>query len=159
MKKLQLILVYVICSLYSGYAQNDTIPDLEPYFSAMMVKDMDSSLLWYTKNLGFSVLNENEVKTIGLRQANLKRGNILIELIELKSAVSPKNVIPNFNNKTRLIGFFKIGFLVSDFQKWINHLKKSDVNFYGKEVIDPISGKKMIIILDPDGNRIQIFEK
>jgi len=35
---------------------------------------------------------------------------------------------------------------------------ESKVDFNGGVVEDPVSGKKMVIILDPDGNRIQLFE-
>ncbi|WP_109299546.1 VOC family protein [Aquimarina sp. AU474] len=160
MKNVTFILIFLLLLSFVGNAQKDPVPpELEPYFSALLVKDIDSSVSWYSKNLGFTIANKNEVKSIGLRQANLKRGNILIELIQLSSAVSLEDVIPDFNNKTRTIGFFKIGFMVPDFQKWMDHLKKSKVTFYGEEVVDPVSRKKMIIILDPDGNRIQIFEK
>ena len=96
---------------------------------------------------------------MGFKQANLKRGNILLEFIELKSAVSPKDVVTDYNSKTRMLGFFKTGFLVSDFAGWVAHLQNANVNFQGKVVTDELSGKKMVIVKDPDGNRIQIFEK
>lgn len=56
-------------------------------------------------------------------------------------------------------GIFKIGFSVTDFNSWMTHFENSKVNFRGSAVEDPNSGKRMIILLDPDGNRIQIFEK
>lgn len=160
MKKLLIILILSHLS-FIGHSQNDSnlLSDPEAYFSALIVSDIDNSISWYAKNLGFKILNKNEIQEMEFKQANLKRGNIMIELIELNSAVSPKNVIPNHNNKTRIVGFFKIGFFVSGFEKWTNHLIQRKVNFHGKVVIDNISGKKMMIIKDPDGNRIQIFEK
>ena len=157
-KKLLIILILTYLP-FIGHAQSDILPDPEAYFSALIVNDIDNSISWYSSNLGFKVLNKNEFKEMGFKQANLKRGNILIELIELKSAISPRDVVPNYNNKTRIVGFFKIGFLVADFEKWINHLTQLKVDFHGKVVTDNISGKKMVIIKDPDGNRIQIFEK
>lgn len=63
------------------------------------------------------MINEIESKERGFKQSNLKRNHTLIELIELDNAIKLKDVIPNFNNKTRTIGFFKTGFLVSDFDK------------------------------------------
>ena len=59
----------------------------------------------------------------------------------------------------RVTGFFKIGFLVTEFDMWIDHLTNEKVDFYGNIVTDHTSGKRMAIITDPDGNRIQIFEK
>jgi hypothetical protein len=83
----------------------------------------------------------------------------LIEIIDLDSSISTIDVIPDYTNKTRIVGFFKLGFLVSNFDNWINHLTRSNVEFYGDVVMDETTGNKIAIILDPDGNRIQIFEK
>lgn len=96
---------------------------------------------------------------MGFKQANLKRGNSQIELIELKSAISTKDVVPNFTNKTRLQGIFKIGFSITDFDEWMDHLQSKELVAPGNIVEDPVSGKRMIIIRDPDGNRVQLFEK
>ena len=109
--------------------------------------------------MGFTVLNQVEYSDMGFKQKNLKRVDVLIELIELNTALSAKDIVPNYTNKTRMKGFFKIGFLVSDFDKWMTHLTLAEMNFHGNVVADEISGKRMVIIKDLDGNRIQIFEK
>ena len=59
----------------------------------------------------------------------------------------------------RIIGLFKIGFVVTDFEKWVDHLIDKEVDFCGNIVTDDNTEKRMVIITDPDGNRIQIFEK
>lgn len=158
MKKILLILLFSSLSFF-GHSQNNTLPDLEAYFSALIVNDIENSISWYSNTLGFNVLNKIESEDSQFKQANLKRGAILIELIEINSAVSPKDVIPNYDSKTRLVGIFKTGFLVSDFDRWMKHLTQLEVDFHGNVVINSESGKKMVIIKDPDGNRIQIFEK
>lgn len=96
---------------------------------------------------------------MGFRNANLKRDNHALELIELQTALAPEEAISEFGPKTRLHGLFKIGFQVSDFDQWLNHLETMEVNQHGQVVKDPVSGKRMLIILDPDGNRIQLFEE
>ena len=128
-------------------------------FSAIIVRDMEVSVTWYADKLGFEVINNNENAEMGFKQSNLKLGNVLIELISLTSAVDPEKAVSDHSSKTRLIGFFKFGFRVSDFDTWITHLKVKDVSFHGSVVNDPVSGKRMVIIKDPDGNRIQIFER
>ncbi len=158
MKK-SLAIIFLICSPVLSAAQTSSTPKLEAYFSAIIVKDINVSINWYTDILGFTVLNKVESTERGFAQSNLKREDILIELIELDRAVSPEKVIPNYTKKTRMIGLFKTGFLVSDFDTWMKHLKHKKANFYGNIVSDPSTGKKMTIILDPDGNRVQIFEK
>jgi len=144
---------------FLSHAQNDSIPELESYFSAMVVSDFESSISWYSNTLGFKVVNRIESKERGFKQSNLKRGDVLIELIELDKAVNLEDIVPNYSNKMRVIGFFKIGFLVTNFEKWIDHLTNEKIDFYGNVVTDDTTGKRMVIITDPDGNRIQIFEK
>ena len=56
-------------------------------------------------------------------------------------------------------GFFKFGMKIPDFDQWISHLTDAKAEMHGEVVIDPVSEKRMLIIKDPDGNRIQLFEK
>jgi len=144
---------------FSSYAQSKPTQDLEAYFSAIIVSDLDSSITWYSSSLGFEVVNKVESTERGFKQSNLKSGNTLLELIELDRAVSLKDTVSNYSDKMRIIGFFKIGFLVTDFDKWIDRLTNNSVDFSGNVVTDSITGKRMVIITDPDNNRIQIFEK
>jgi len=154
-----LFLIIFACMGMSAFAQSETIPPLQPHFSALIVEDIDRSIEWYQNTLGLELLNKTENADFAFKQANLKRDAILLELIELGSALSPEEVIPNFNAKTKIQGIFKIGFSVANFDQWMDHLKKLEVDFQGNVVNDPNSGKKMIIIKDPDGNRIQFFEQ
>lgn len=158
MKK-ALIIFILSCLSLSCYSQKNKLPNPEAYFSALIVDDMKVSIDWYSTYLGFKVLNKREFPDSGFKQANLKCGDIFIELIELDAAVSPKKVIPNYNAKTRIKGIFKIGFQISKFDAWIRHLTKLKAEFHGRVVKSNESGKKMVIIKDPDGNRIQLFEK
>ena len=158
MRKLQLI-AFLIAASFLSCSENAPQPEIEAYFSAMIVNDMDTSINWYSNVMGFVVLDKTESAERGFIQANLKRENILIELIELEHAVAAQDVVPNYDEKTRMVGFFKTGFLVSNFDEWINHLTAQKANFHGNVVTDAISGKRMVIVKDPDGNRIQIFEK
>ena len=157
--KRTLIIFNLILVSFISHGQHDSLLNPEAYFSAIIVNDIESSIIWYSNNFGFKVLNKIESEEKGFKQANLKCGNILIELIELKSSLSPNSILKNHPKKTKIDGFFKFGFLVSEFEKWVDYLKKSKVEFYGSVVTDNVSGKKMLLILDPDGNRIQIFEK
>jgi len=158
MKKTIIICHLILVSLVS-YGQSESLPSPEAYFSAIIVSDIESSITWYSNIFGFKVLNKVESEEKGFKQANLKRENILIELIELNASLSPKSLLENYPKKTKIDGFFKFGFLVSEFEKWVDYLKQSKVEFYGSVVTDSLSGKKMLLIKDPDGNRIQIFEK
>ena len=157
--KRSIIIFNIILVSFMGYGQSGSLPSPEAYFTAIIVSNIDSSIIWYASNFGFEVLNRVELEEKSLKQANLRSGNMLIELIELKSSLSPKTLLENHPKKTKINGFFKLGFLVPEFDKWIDSLKQSDVEFYGEVVIDDLSGKRMQLVMDPDGNRIQLFEK
>ena len=148
---ISLLYVTLVC-----HAQNST---LEPNFVALIVIDIDTSVQWYSNTLGFSEIDRVSSKEKGFKQSNLQRGNVRIELVELDNAISPKAIVPGYDAQTRMIGFFKVGFLVTDFEKWAVDLKEKKFEFYGDVVKDDLTGKRMMIALDPDGNRIQIFEK
>ncbi len=120
---------------------------------------MDSSLVWYQQTLGYEILNNRQFPEMGFKQANLKKGTSMLELIELKSAISPSEVVPNYNSKTKVIGLFKFGFQVEDFDQWVTFLRLKQVQFNGDVVKDEITGKRMVIVLDPDRNRVQLFER
>lgn len=158
MKKLCILFLSVFLPL-GCLAQTKSLPNPEAYFSALIISDLDKSIDWYSNMLGFEVLNKRKFDSAGFKQANMQRGDILIELIELKSSVSPEKIIPNYTAKTRVQGFFKFGLLVSNFDDWIRELTKLKVNFHGRVVKSEETQKRMVIIKDPDGNRIQLFEK
>lgn len=152
--------------LRTGIAQNakaalglSTLAAPKAYFSALIVSDLDTALNWYTEVLGFSILNQVNMQERGFRQANLKNSNILIELLEINTSVSKNDITTQFGQRARVDGFFKFGFEVEDFDRWLKHLEEKGASFHGKVVEDPNSSKKMILVLDPDGNRLQFFEQ
>lgn len=158
MRKVCIIFILLCAPLFSQ-AQVEKLPDPEGFFSALIVDNIEESITWYRTYLGFKLINKREFPIAGFKQANLKRGTFFMELIELDSAVAAKDVISNYNSKTRIQGIFKIGFTISKFDRWVKHLKESNIKFHGTVVKDKKSGKKMVIIKDPDGNKIQLFEK
>ena len=132
---------------------------LDASFFAIIVEDFDTSLYWYSEVLHFEILSSQHVKEMGLKQANLSNGNTSIEIIELNSALDLKETMEGYNAKTRIIGLFKIGFAVDQFDKWIDFLEDKGVVSVDEVVMNPITKKNMIVFIDPDGNRIQLFEK
>lgn len=158
MKKVILSLMLILFSMHMA-AQPDHLSRPEPYFMALIVSNMDTSIAWYGEHLGFEVLNRTAQTDRGFRQSNLQCGSTLLELIELESAVMPAELLTDHPRATRVGGFFKFGFSVSDFDGWLAYLRDTGVQFRGDVVNDPYTKKRMIILLDPDGNRIQIFEK
>ncbi|MCH8331261.1 MAG: VOC family protein [Bacteroidetes bacterium] len=113
-------LLTVILLAPIGYSQSSKLPDLKPYFVAIIVRNIDTSSQWYSEVLGFEILNRVNMEERGFRQANLKRGTATIELIEIDTAIYPLDILKGKAKRTQIAGYFKIGFSVSDFDKWEN---------------------------------------
>lgn len=139
--------------------QNNQRLDIGSGFCALIVEDIVKSTDWYKECFEFDVLNSVTNTERGFSQANLARLGYNLELIQLNNAVNPADAIPDYNSRTRLIGMFKFGFTVKSFDSWLTKLEGLDAVFHGEVVSDPKTGKRMIILLDPDGNRIQLFEE
>ena len=131
----------------------------EAYFSAIIISDIDQSISWYTETFGFELVNMNDLSDRGFKQANLKLGSMALELLEINSAINQADILSNHPPKTKIQGFFKFGMKVKDFDAWVLKLEESNPSIRSAIVSDPISAKRMLILNDPDGNRIQLFEK
>lgn len=131
----------------------------QPYFSAIIVSDINASMSWYESHFGFEKVNLIENEARGFKMGNMKNDGAWIEFIELASTLMPNDIIKDKPRGTRIGGYFKFGFTVQDLDAWVAKLKKANVTFRGDVVTDPLSKMRMIIVLDPDGNRVQLFEK
>ncbi|HEX3387315.1 MAG TPA: VOC family protein [Mucilaginibacter sp.] len=143
-----LILLCVIS--LNTFPQATKLPNPSGAFAGIIVSDADKSADWFSTTFGMNIINKTAAKDRGAKQANLERGRLHIELIELRSAQARKSVAEK--------GFVKFGFTVPDFDRWYQFLTKQKVRFKGKIVYDQFTGKRMMIILDPDDNMIQLFE-
>ena len=128
--------------------------ELSDTFSAFIVKDIDTSIDWYTANFEFQVVNQTTLENRGIKMANLKLGNTMIELIESEAAIDPFET-----KKGMALGIFKVGYVVSNFDQWKEHLIALNIINERQIVTDPNTNKRMLVVKDPDGNRIQLFEK
>lgn len=153
------LVLFLLVTISLKVQSQDNLPDPQPYFSALIVKDLNASLEWYSTTFGFKVIHEMGSSEDGYEIMLLKRGNILLEVMELKKAVAPEERIPNYNDQMYLQGIFKVGFQLEDFDKWVEHLKAANVALRVDVFKDVNLGKRMLIVKDPDGNYIQLFEK
>jgi catechol 2,3-dioxygenase-like lactoylglutathione lyase family enzyme len=152
MKKL--ILILFVLKVGVVHAQ-----DFKPYFSAIVVSNIDSSITWYKKVLGLELRNRTDAPERGFIQANLYNKEILIELVQVDSSLPGSRILEKYPAKTRIRGFMKFGFVVKDIEGLYKQLKDQNIKFTGTMVTDPVNNKKTFLINDPDGNLIQFFEK
>ena len=150
--------IFIFCLLICGLS-NLHAQDMKPYFSAVVVNNIDSSIAWYTKVLGLKLRDRTDAPERGFRQANLLKDDMLIELIEVDSSLAEKEILEKYPPRTRMRGFMKIGFSVQDIDGLFSLLKQQNIKFTGRMVTDPVNNKKTFLINDPDDNLIQFFEK
>ena len=138
-------------------AQNSSGVKYEPYFSAVIVHDVDSSTAWYQSVFDLKVKNRiNDVER-GFRVTILESPTFLLELIENRSWPAQKKLLADKPEGTRIEGFFKIGFKVPDVDAFLKHL--ADLKIIPERIYtDSETKKRNFLINDPDGNLLQIFE-
>lgn len=158
--KMKTLFLFIgLCLITLACPSQENTSSIQPYFSAIIVSDIENSIDWYSKRFNFKVVSKTDLEERGFKQANLKTDSILLELIEIEGTFDAKKAVEENTEYKFVKGIFKIGFQVNDLNFWIEHLKNEQTDFFGDVVSDPNSGKKMLIIKDPDGNYIQLFEK
>ena len=113
-----------------------------------MVDDVDESVTFYTKVLGFEVLTN-----FAPAFADVKRGNLRLLLSGPKSSAGrpmPDGAQPEPG------GWNRIHFLVDDLEAEVGRLRETGAQFRNEIVEGP--GGKQILLQDPSGNVIELFE-
>jgi catechol 2,3-dioxygenase-like lactoylglutathione lyase family enzyme len=158
MKNKVLLSLFTLAIGISSYSQSLSKVDFRPYFSAVVVKDIEASSIWYKSVFGLNVTNRNDSPQRGSKIAVMEGTQFSIELIEVKSSLGPSEILEGKPDRTLIRGFTKIGFKVPDLDATIKYLKELKVHFYGDVYSDRLSGKRSFLVNDPDGNLIQFFE-
>jgi catechol 2,3-dioxygenase-like lactoylglutathione lyase family enzyme len=113
-----------------------------------MVDDVDEAIAFYTKLLGFDILT-----SAAPAFADVKRGNLRLLLSGPKSSAGrpmPDGAQPGPG------GWNRIHFIVDDIDAEIGRLRDGGARFRNEIVEGP--GGKQILVQDPSGNVIEIFE-
>ena len=133
-------------------------PEYQPYFSALVVKDFNTSVAWYQSVFGLKGKTEVNDPNQAYKIRILESSNYLLEILELKGSLKRDELLKGKPNGTELQGHFKIGFGISHVDEWLKHLKSLDIEV-PQVWTDSATGKKNFIIKDPDGNLVQFFER
>jgi len=128
---------------------------VDSYFSAVIVKNIDSSVSWYQSVLGLKTRFLPNTPQ-GIRVAILESPQVVMEMIENISWLDPKKLLEGKPEGTRIQGYFKIGFKVTAMDNFIDHLKKLNISI--PRIYKDDSGKRNFLIEDPDKNLVQFFE-
>jgi glyoxylase I family protein len=112
------------------------------------VKDVKRSIDFYTKQLGFKLDQQNLPAFGQVSVGNLK-------LILSGPGASGSRPMPD-GRKQEPGGWNRVVLQVSDLPARIEVLKKAELHFRNKMEVGP--GGKQILLEDPDGNPIELFE-
>src|SRR5919106_4853722 len=113
-----------------------------------MVDDVDDSVAFYTKQLGFDVLSNASPAF-----ADVKRGNLRLLLAGPQSSAG--RPMPD-GQKPGPGGWNRVHFIVDDIESEVARLRDGGVSFRNDIVTGP--GGKQILLEDPSGNVIELFQ-
>ncbi|HJS54362.1 MAG TPA: VOC family protein [Chitinophagaceae bacterium] len=153
--KSKIILCGFIIITHAVQSQQSTSFRVVPYFSAVIVKNIDSSVIWYETVLGLKARFLPDVPQ-GIKVAILESPDIVMEMIGNISWPDSKELLRGKPVGTRIQGLFKIGFKVTAMDNFIEHLTKLNILIPG--IYKDASGKRNFLVEDPDKNLVQFFE-
>ena len=125
------------------------MPNDETVNVRYMVDDVDESIAFYTKLLGFEVLT-----SAAPAFADVKRGNLRLLLAGPEELGGP----PDARRRARPDpgGWNRIHFIVDDIDAEVARLRDAGATFRNDIVEGP--GGKQILLEDPSGNVVELFQ-
>jgi len=153
--KNKIILLVFIAVANAAHSQQSASFQVDSYFSALIVKNIDSSVNWYQSVLGLKTRFLPGTPQ-GIRVAIVESPQIVLEVIENNAWLDPKEFLKGKPEGTRLQGYFKIGFKVIAMDSFIEHLNKLNIPI--PRIYKDESGKRNFLVEDPDKNLVQFFE-
>ena len=154
MKNTIILLVFVIFT-NTIHSQQSSSFQIDSYFSALIAKNIDSSVNWYQSVLGLKTRFLPGTPE-GIRVAIMESPQIVLEIIENNAWLDPKEFLKGKPEGTKLHGYFKIGFKVTVMDSFIEHLNKLNISI--PRIYKDDSGKRNFLVEDPDKNLVQFFE-
>jgi catechol 2,3-dioxygenase-like lactoylglutathione lyase family enzyme len=129
-----------------------------PSFVALSVSDLDRSVAWYRHVLGLNVVREVEAGDGSARVRLLRESDVVVELIGHQN---PIDVDPSVADQPgfRFLGLFKSGFFVRGIDAFHVHLRSLEIDADATIGTDEVLGMRTFVFRDPDGNRLQVFER
>jgi glyoxylase I family protein len=122
--------------------------DFRPYGIRYLVKDVDRSVAFYTKHLGFKLEQQ-----AGAAFASVSNGGLSLKLSGPKS--SGARPLPD-GRRQEPGGWNRIMLVVDDLPARVAAMKKAGLRF--RNEIETGPGGKQIQLEDPDGNPVELFE-
>ena len=118
---------------------------------ALICADYERSKFFYTKLLGFAVLNEHYRPDRGSYKLDLRQGSIQLELFSFPDP-------PSRPSEPEACGLRHIAFSVEHFDRTVRALELRGIELETVR-IDEFTGCRFVFFSDPDGLPIEIYER
>lgn len=129
---------------------------LLPHQAALLVRNADTTQVWYTQCFGFEPIDSIDVPESGLRIRILQRQGFRLELLENETTIHPDSalkLVPQYNG---FYGYYKLAFKTTDLDALDRHLRKLGVRYFFSLRKEEEGANAFVIVYDPDGNLVQI---
>lgn len=113
-----------------------------------MVDDVEKSVDFYTKNLGFTLLTNNAPAFVDVVKGNLRL--LLSGKTSSAGRAMPDGTQPSPG------GWNRIELVVEDINAEVAKLKKQGLHFRNEIITGP--GGSQILLIDPSGNFVELFQ-
>jgi catechol 2,3-dioxygenase-like lactoylglutathione lyase family enzyme len=113
-----------------------------------MVDDVDASIEFYSKLLGFELIS-----SAAPAFADVKRGNLRLLLSGPTSSAGREMAD---GEKPGPGGWNRLHFMVDDLDAEVERLRDAGATFRNEAIVGP--GGKQILLLDPSGNVVELFQ-
>jgi len=114
---------------------------------AITVKDLDATIAWYVKNLGFTIRSSTENKERGTRMAFLEVNGLA--MLEFFGFTDPSRAVDGPTLKAEETGIKHISFFVDDMEKTCQRLKEIGTEFTA-------STPRRSVFKDPNGILVEL---
>ena len=136
--------------------QNPAFQQVSGAFLAVSVKDLNASVSWYAAAFDLKVVMSSG--EAGSAQVKVLEGNgLIVELIQLPSAVPLAKAAPAVKDKQSLHGLFKAGAIVADFDRLVATLRARRVEIAYGPFPRRDTQRANVIVRDNEGNLLQFF--
>ena len=156
MKLLALLLCLGLPLVAEAKPLAESAPKTTGAFVALSVADLAASTAWYRDKLGLEIVLEIPSQG-GIAVTVLEGNGLIVELIQNSQARPLSSACPGVTDPQLVLGFYKAGFLVKDFDRTLAQLQERGVEIAFGPFPATDTQRANAIIRDNSGNLLQLF--
>ena len=156
------LLLLILPSALAGQsgAPADTLPAVEASgaFFALSVADLPTAAAWYQRVFGLRVVLDQSRPGAGQPAVvALEGGGLVVELVHRGDAKPPEQLAPAPRDRAGVLGPFKVGLVVRDFDRALATLRRRGAMVAFGPYPAHDGQRPNVILRDAEGNLIQLF--